>query len=371
MKVRQKNTFREYLRRRTFSWPVRQAMYRHLAAQLSNERDPVSALSDYQKRLTRRNKNEPARIIGDMVRRLKNGDTLATAMSKHIPQDELMTIASGELAGSDQLAKSIEMLLLAKDRMQRVNRALKSIVRSTLINAFIIYAFLFVIGKFIVPSLATTVSADRVTGSAALLYSLGNFFTSLWSAAPPIILALLAFIIIKSLPKWTGPHRKIADNYFPFSFYRNMQGYQWLQGFASLSQSGMPETKILMRQIETATPWLKERLISIKLLMEDGSSLPYALQGRNSTGQILPTIAYGFPSLDIIDDIESIDGFTDSSARMSKLATQWAEEIELNMTSKTKTIGDTLDIFMMAIMAFLYVASQSLSDQVGNVPGIS
>lgn len=360
MKPRKKNTFREYLRRRSFNWQVRQGMYRHLAVQISNERDPVSALDSYQKRLARRNKPDHARIVGDMVRRLKNGDSLTAAMTRHIPQDELMILASGEMAGAGKLAESIENLLLAKERMQRVQNAFKGIIRSVATNALVIYAFLFVIGKFVVPPLATTLPADRVTGSAAILYALGDFFTSAWSLIPPILLGLAVFFAIRSLPSWTGRHRKTADDYFPYSFYRNVEGYKWLQSFAALLQSGMPETKILARQLDTSTPWLNERLASTKSLMENGDSLSKALT----------TPGFNFPSEDIIDDIESMQGFPDFAGRISKLATQWAVEIELNMLAKAKSVGSTLDLIMMGIMAFLYIASQSLSDQLGNAPGM-
>lgn len=352
--------------RRAFSWTVRESMYRSLAAQIGNGKTPVAAMEGFQKRLTRRNKTASAAIIDNIIRRLQNGNSLTDAMASWIPQDELMMIASGELANDGELAKAIELLLIAKERMQRVKKGTKVIINSVAGGAFAIYAFLFVVGKYVTPALAGTVPPEKATGLAVALFNLGDFFTSLWCLTPPLLLGGLTYAIIRSYPTWTGKYRTLADNHFPYSFYRDLEGYKWLQSFASLQQSGMPETKILSRQLDTATPWLKERLIATESLMANGSSLSQALQGITATGDIKPKSNFGFPNPDIIDDIESMQGYPDSAARINKRATQWAAELEESMTDMIKRVEQAVNLSLYAIMGFIYLAGQSLSEQMSN-----
>jgi len=346
--------------RLSFNWKVRKDLYHHLSVQLANESPLISAMESYQKRLARRKKTKAAQILNDINRRLKNGKSLADSMTKWAPQDEIMVLASGEMSGAGKLSESIDMLLAAKERMQRVKQAIKGAFTSSIVYVIMIYSFLYIIGAYVVPPLSSALPANRVQGSAALLYKLGDFFTSWWSVVPPILIVILALAAVKSLPGWTGLYRTKAEAFFPYSFYRDMEGYKWLQGFASLLQSGMPDTKILTRQSETATPWLKERLHAIQAAMENGSSLSKSLTDAG----------FDFPSRDMIDDIESMEGFPDFAARISKLSSDWAVEIELGVTNKSKALGGFVEVFMMALMAFLYIASQSLSSQLGSSTGL-
>ena len=358
---RKKYTLSERMRRRAFNWKVRQGLYRHLAVQVGNERPLTLAMEDFQKRLKRRGKTDTAKVLGDMVRRLKNGNTLAEALKSWAPQDEIMALSSGELAGAGKLAESIELLIDSKERVQRVTRAFRSSFLNSLIYLIVIYGFLYAVGVWVTPSLTAVLPPERAQGASALLFSLGDYFTSLWSVAPPALFGIIVFLAFKSLPTWTGKWRRKVEPVFPYTFYRSMEGYKWLQGYGSLLQSGMPETKILARQCETATPWLRERLNATKDLMENGSSLSQAL---TATG-------YGFPSLDMIDDIESMQGFPDFPVRVTKLAGQWADDIEREVIAKAMLIGTIVEVFMMGMMAFLYVAGQSMSSQMTtSIPGM-
>ncbi|MHB1267685.1 MAG: hypothetical protein ACYCY2_08780, partial [Acidithiobacillus ferriphilus] len=92
--------FRAFMDRLAFGWKTRSALYRHLSTQFANDIAAIPALEMFQARLQRRRKKDSAKVIGDMVRRMKNGKTLSEAMGAWIPQDETMIITSGELSGA-------------------------------------------------------------------------------------------------------------------------------------------------------------------------------------------------------------------------------------------------------------------------------
>jgi len=142
-----------------------------------------------------------------------------------------------------------------------------------------------------------------------------------------------------------------------------MHGYIWLMSFSALLRAGLPDVDILKRQMLNASPWLKERLREIRARMVNGATLPAALLATGRRG--MP--AFGFPNPDIVDDIQSMAGFKDFPERISKLATQWADEIEASTLSRAAVFGFAMEIFMYVMMGLLMIAINSMSTQLGSV----
>jgi hypothetical protein len=157
-----------------------------------------------------------------------------------------------------------------------------------------------------------------------------------------------------------------AESMFPYSFYRDIQGYTWLMSFSALLRAGMADVEILKRQATQSTPWLKERLKALWWRMDNGASMPAALMAKGKNG--MP--AFGFPNPDIVDDIASMAGFSDFAERIAVLAVQWADELESSTLAKAKSFGFAMEIVMYAVMGLLMIAINSMSTQMGNVPGM-
>jgi type II secretory pathway component PulF len=351
--------------RLAFNWKIRQDLYLHIAAQQSNSIPIETALENFRSRLIRNKKVTSDKIVSDIARKMRDGSTMANAMAAWIPQDELGIISSGELSGT--LPKSLRVLIDAKRRITRVRSALKQAMINPLIYLIAIYGMLWVIGKLVSPSLQQILPKSSVSGLAYGLYEAGDLANSLWALLPPILFMIVIAIIIWSLPRWTGKHRITAEKYFPYSFYRDINGYTWLMTFASLLRAGMADNKILEKQIETATPWQDERFKAIWWRMENGSSLSKSLLAKGKNG--MP--AFGFPNPDIVDSISSLDGFSDFPEVVTELANQWAEDLEANTLAFAKSLGFWMEMLMYGAMALMMIAINSLSTQIGSVPGVS
>lgn len=366
-----KKGFRAIMDQWAFNWKTRAGMYRHLSTQISNDVAVIPAMEMFRDRLARKKRKDSAKVVGDMVRRMKDGKGLAESMSSWVPQDEVMIIASGELSG--QVSRAFDLIIEAKDRVARVKRALTSSLVTPAIYLAALYGMLWAIGRFVIPGLEQALPSSRATGMVAFLYKAGAFANSWYAAAFPVLVVALVILVIWSLPRWGGGKYRVGaglrvrlESRFPYSFYRDMQGYTWLLGFSALLRAGMSDVDILERQARQASPWLRERLLLIKRQMDNGKSLPEALYNTRFGG-----VPAGFPNPDMIDDIASMSGFKDFPERIAKVAAQWADELEWRTTANAKTFGFIVEMVMYGAMGFLMVAINSLSTQMGSVPGLS
>jgi type II secretory pathway component PulF len=350
--------------RMAFSWSVREGLYRHLSAQVGNGIPVETALDNFRLRLQRRKKLSSDKIIGDVARRMRDGSTLAKALAPWAPRDEVGIVSSGELSGN--LPRSLDLVIEAKRRVARVNRALKAAMVSPAIYLALVYGMLWTIGKFVTPGLQQALPRESAKGMVAGLYAAGDFANSWWALLPPLGAGLLAFAVMRSLPAWTGKQRIAAERFFPFSFYRDMQGYTWLMSFSALLRAGMPDVEILKRQAADASPWLKERLHALWWRTNNGASLPDAMLARGRKG--MPP--FGFPNPDIVDDIASMAGFADFAERIADVAVQWADDLEASTLARAKTFGFVMEVVMYGVMGFLMVAINSMSTQMGSIPGM-
>lgn len=345
--------------RMAFAWPIREALYRHLSAQVSNGVAVEVALDTFRARLQRRKKISADKIVADVARRMRDGGTVAGSLKSWIPLDESSVISSGELSGN--LPRALDLVIEAKRRIARVNSALKTSMVSPAIYLCAVYAMLWAIGKYVTPGLEQALPPEKARGLVAGLYAAGAFANSLYALIPPIIAAVVFVVVILSLPRWTGRARIAAEGMFPYSFYRDIQGYTWLMSFSALLRAGVADVEILKRQKVQSTPWLRERLAALWWRMENGSSLPEALYAKGNSG--LP--AFDFPNPDVVDDIASMAGFADFPERIATLAIQWADEIETSMLRSAKAFGFVLEIAMYVVMGLLMLAINSMSTQIG------
>lgn len=346
-----------------FAWPVRKGLYEHLAAQISNTIPVETALDSYRKRLQRAKRVSSDKIVADISRRMRDGSTLAAAMSKWIPEDEVGIINSGELSGD--IPKALELLVESKDRIAAVVASVKAAMTRPLVYVLAVYAFILALTIFVLPNLQSSLPAEKARGSVVVMYQIAALANSWVAIIPPAVGFIAVNLMVYALPRWRGRYRVRAEQFFPFSFYRDIQGYAWLMGFTALLRAGMADVQILKQQSDLANPWLKERLRALWLRMEDGRSLPEALLAKGKGG--MP--AFAFPNPNVIDDISSLAGFADFSDRITKVASRWAYELEQSMNAKAKKFGIYAEAAMYGVITLLLLVVSEMSDQMSQVAG--
>lgn len=356
-----------------FRGSARARFYKHLIAQTSNEVQIVDCLKSYHARLERNRLRDEASILAATITAMQNGFTLDAALKPWIPDNEYGVLVSGVAANA--LAASLTRLLTTQERTRALVGQIRSAFALPLGNLLVAFAFMFFVGKSILPVVQALVPRERADSAVRGLYTLGDFATG-WGL-PVALVGLSAFIalIIWSLPRWTGVLRVKAEKVFPWNFYRDTQGFLWLMGYASLLAAGTKEITALGTQLTAATPWLSERLRAVRALMQGGFLLPAALKAAGPeaaterSSWLTADVTFDFPGRDMVDDIESLHGFADFPDRIERVADQWSNEMLARTTLITKGMGMAANLLTYGLIIYIIYACNDLQAGLASTTG--
>lgn len=344
-----------------FGWNERRAFYRHLSGQLKNGVAEEQAIEVFRPRLRRAGKKRADTVVGSIARLMRDGQPLSVALKRWAPDDERSVISGGEMSGN--LSEALDRLIDTRRLVLRVRKSIRQAVSPPLTYLVAVYVVILVIGKLVVPGIAGVLPRQSATGSAAMLFVLGDLANSFWALLPPAVGLIIFIWWLWAKENWTGKYRIFAERHlFPFQFYRDTNGFIWLMNFVSLLVAGVADIEILKRQTINATPWLRERLGHLTLKLNNGESLGKALTVSNSRSGYL-----GFPNPDIADAISSMAEFSDFPEKISVLANDWAKEIEEESVAWASRFGFWMEMLMYSVMGLLMLAMTDLSTQLGSV----
>jgi type II secretory pathway component PulF len=350
--------------RKAFNWQTRRQFYSHLAAQVENGVDVPTAIEGYVAILAKRKRKSSAALVANIARRMRlGGMKLHEAVAIAVPRDEIALIAGGEKAGD--VGRALDIIITSHDRVEDVVKAYRQAIIMPLFYMAMTYLVLWIIGGWVMPQITMTLPKSNVTGLGLLMYQAADLSQSWFAVVPIVLIILLAVGIRRSLPRWIGAKRISAERFFPYSFYRDIEGFKWLVSFAGMLEAGLADVKILLEQMKTASPWLRERLYHIHFRMTDGGmGLGSALEAK---GRDLPP--FEFPNPDIIDYLVSVEAFDDFHKRVSTITTRWSKEIEESSQRRAKALGLAAEMCVYGIMALLMIAINSVTTQLGSVGG--
>lgn len=337
------------------NWAVRSALYRHMAVQIDNNINQITALENFKRRMAREKRKKCVFVMNDVIRRMRNGAQLSEAMRFWVPADEALTMAGAEMAGD--ISSAFELLLRSKARTTNIKRAMVSAFTTPLVYLCAIFGMLWAIGMYFLPSIEHTMPINEVHGLGYAVYAIGGFATHWWILVLLVPIVVMIGLTAWALPNWTSPYRLVAERFFPFDFYRDIQGYVWLLTFASMLQAGMSDTRILLDQSRMASPWLSQRLLAVRRQMVNGEGLAKALERTR----------YNFPNPEIIDDIASMADFEDFPARIMKRTIQWADDLELTVSARVRVMGFAFNMVMYGLILLMLLGINSLSVQMGSI----
>lgn len=350
--------------RLAFNWPTRRKFYSHLAAQVANGKAVQDAVESYAVVLAKRKRKSSAALVENIARRMRDGGMpLRDAIKIAVPQDEVALISGGELSG--EIEKAMDIIISSHDRLEDVMKAYRSALAMPIFYFAMTYLVLWLIGGYVMPQITMSLPEDKVSGLGLLMYQAAALSQS-WLVAVPIVLAIgLMIAIRRSLSRWTGARRIFAERIFPYSFYRDIEGFKWLISFAGMIEAGLTDVKILKEQMKTASPWLRERLYHVHYRMtEGGMGLGSALEAK---GRELPP--FEFPNPDIIDSLSSVEAFSDFNERVARLTARWSKEIEESSQRRAKMLALVAEMSIYGIMALLMVAINSVTSQMSAISG--
>lgn len=338
-----------------FRWSIREMVYNQLRGQLENGIATQVALNGIASRQARRKRDKVVQILRYINADMRGGLQFSEAMAKWVPVEEVALIRSGEI--SRALPSSLKKLVEVQQAAQRIQTNLRASMVAPSLMFLMVFGFMIFMVEAVLPVFDQTLPRSEATGTTAALYWMGDFFVGLGF---PLTLTTTISLIVYTLwllPRWTGIKRVLVDQFVPFNLYREVVGWRWLVSYIALvGVGGMSEPEALRSQLVGATPYLAERLGAFELDMRAGSTL-HAAMAKPRFGT---SFGFEFPSLDIMDEIEAVQGFKDYSLRLEKVTETWFSEIEKKATQLGSRLGVIAQTLMYAVIVLIVLATNDM-----------
>ncbi|HBA9130397.1 TPA: type II secretion protein F [Escherichia coli] len=172
-----------------------------------------------------------------------------------------------------------------------------------------------------------------------------------------VFFIILSMIIIFTLPYWTGKIRCQFDKIPPWSIYRSVIGCGFLLSLSSLIAAGIPTPEAIRIICRNASPWYRERLMVIRLIL---------LNGAPNIGEALYLSGFSFPSKNMVMDIRSyaaLDGF---EMMLERLSRQWQEESVEFISTQMNILKNAAIFIMGGVFMWIVSGMFSLQQQISN-----
>lgn len=262
---------------------------------------------------------------------------------------------SGKLPDALNLAAKLNRMggAMAKE-------ALTGLVQPVL-SILILYYFVRFLSDQVTSSFGNMLRGHPLTGIAAATMQMGAIAHSDGIFVIFGALIVLAVLALWSLPRWQGKVRTFFDKAIPpYTIYRRIQGATWLISYAALLESGMESKQVLQHIRQTASPWLEERLKTVQLALAKGRNI----------GEALRLSGYGFPSVDIIDDLEIFSTFPNLQAKLMVLAEQSLADTRTSVSLTNKIISEVSKMVVAVIFAVMFFGLMGIIQSVAGSAGI-
>uniref|UniRef100_A0A1A9VZ18 HTH luxR-type domain-containing protein n=1 Tax=Glossina brevipalpis TaxID=37001 RepID=A0A1A9VZ18_9MUSC len=170
-----------------------------------------------------------------------------------------------------------------------------------------------------------------------------------------LFMVIVAYGIMKSLPRWTGNLRFHADKYPPWSLYKNLYGATFILNVDAMLSSGIPIEEALQKMLSaSASAWLNERLQATLNAMGSG--------GEENLGHALDITGYEFPGEEAIIKMQSLFDTANKEGSLKRFGDKWLEKtICRDVIMKTikngvvnitdSSISITIGLFLLSLVA--------------------
>ncbi len=311
--------------------------------------DAVGALYDVASHGGKKKGEGRAILFADTLASIEHGEKLGSALSPFIPQSEQLLITAGEESGRlPNMLKYAAIVVRAKTEMTSAAIS-ETLTPFFLLLGVVVYLFYYAIA--IIPRLVLpTMNPEKYQPMAKAL-----IYTSRWAVdygwiLLPIIIGAIAAIIF-SLPRLTGPLRKVLDFLPPWSIYKVVVGSTMILAITAMVKSKFKLLDSLQMCREDASPWLQERIDAGIEGVQEGYNLGVALREAG----------HHFPDDRVIGDLiiySSSQSFEDALEKVSA-------DLLKNSIALVKKISKTMSILahiiLLFAMVFITVGSTSIT----------
>jgi type II secretory pathway component PulF len=316
---------------------AREDLYENLADLLDAgipEADALQLLWDALAEKGREKGRPAACAVAAWQEALERADTFEQALRGWVPAAEQL-LFTGPNEG-----KRVEALRQAADMAKRAGELRKAVLGNLFypgVLAGLAIWMVWLMGTQIIPVLAQNRPGGDWRGAAAKLISASELLDH-WGG--PLLLGLVGITVVVavSLPRWTGWPRAWLDvNMVPWSTYRLIQETSLLLALGAQMQSGVGMNDAIRELAEGSASWLRHRLLAILDHLEGGENLGAAMELAD----------HGFPSGDVIGQIDIFDRSGTLTDRLPILAAKRVARA----ISRIKTQMSLVNILLMGLIS--------------------
>lgn len=300
-------------------------------------------------------------ICSEIAMSVRGGKSLAQSCRSRLPYEEASLIETGEQTGN--LVQAFRDCVRIIEIRQRIARLIQSVVAMPSLTWSLMWALLYVIALWMVPSMTKRSDPEAWTGVPALLYHLSNLvshygFFILGAVVIVMLTSTLTLPVFCGLaleptsPTWKIQLSRIMqgarlkmESAPPWSTYKVLHGSIFLMNMSVMLRSGINQLDALTILKRGAPPWLRERLDAIH----------YGVRSGKNFGQALKLAGHRFPDAMAIHYLEVLavrKGFAES---MERFASRWLEQTLRKVEATSKFLIAFSSVCMGVLMILVVV----------------
>ncbi|MBC2658112.1 type II secretion system F family protein [Pseudomonas sp. MSSRFD41] len=300
-------------------------------------------------------------VCSEIAMSVRGGKSLAQSCRRRLPYEEVSLIETGEETG--KLVQAFRDCVRIIEIRQRIARLIQSVIAMPSLTWSLMWALLYVIALWMVPSMTKRSDPDAWTGVPALLYHLSNLvshygFFILGAVVIVILTSTLTLPVFCGLaleptsPSWKIQLSRILqrarlklESAPPWSIYKVLHGSIFLMNMSVMLRSGINQLDALTILKRGAPPWLRERLDAIH----------YGVRSGKNFGQALKLAGHKFPDAMAIHYLEVLavrKGFAES---MERFASRWLEQTLRKVEATSKFLIAFSSVCMGVLMILVVV----------------
>jgi hypothetical protein len=333
-----------------FSSEVRLSFYRAIAIyQSQGIREDVSLANWWNvitRRGTRRLWHPMAILIPVLLYRMNEvGERWQSAFIPWLPANDAMLFRASRQTGITP--KLMRRLTEMSVEGRRWSKEIRKAIAPALVNIAYIVVLIACIGLFYFPALHRQLPNMRITGGAAHLQALSNFFNSYGIVLLGLMLA--APLLLKRFLDSAGPLRSFFDGLVGFSLYRQSTGMTFLLGLSAVLETGAKFEEAIELLKEGATPYVRERLEAM-LAYDD-----------LKPADALAATGYNWPDEETLELLQLYMEMKNPHEGIDVLVNDWFERAIEKYVVIGNTISTLCQFMTWGIVAWLYIVSNELT----------
>ncbi|MBE0468178.1 MAG: type II secretion system F family protein [Methyloprofundus sp.] len=327
-------TLEQKLAKLSFNVDKRLVFYEKLLSFVKDGISPYDAIRTMNRRFVKE-KASDRHITQSILKDQGAGNSLADALSKWVPDNDVSIIRSGEV--TDDLPGSlIEVIRLTGD-MRTLKKGVGKAVKPAIVQFIVLFGIIYALSAYMIPEIKTFGDPENYPGFTLYYFGFADFIAEYFVFIAGFFVGI--FLWIKwAIPNLTGVARPYLDRVPPFSIARRISSGYFLLTVAAMMSKGVSLIDALSNIQKSSNPYQKKHILQMKKRIGEGFNEGDSL----NTGYLPP---------DMAGDIIDYGGLTSFSEGIASIANRSVKDI-LEFLEK---VSGSVKIVMLALLSTVAV----------------